>query len=479
MNLFAGAIQNMQNWLLKKFTGGKVGTLEEMQDLLTSVGLGTGEAGIHVTPSNVMQLSAAFACLKVLMEDIPSLPIITYRRIDDQRRTRATDHRLYNSLRNLWNEEMTSYMAMQILVADMCTRGAGCAEIQRTRGGDAIALWPIPKQYVTPKRDENGRLYYEVASPTGGDPTKIDMADMLYIPGMCINDIVGTSPISASSNTLSLALAVQKTASLHFANGGTVKEVMKTEFMSGSEAAEAAKADWKKAHGTLSKAQRTLFLTQGMEYTPIFYKLADLLPVDVENQQVAAVARLFRMPLHKIGQMDRATWGNVEQMSLEYLQGCLRPWLVNFEQHFLWKLRRLPADNDIYFEFLVEALLRGDINTRYRAYAIGRQWGWLSANDIRTRENLDPIPDGDTYLTPGNMLPAGTQELQATANLQPLAEDVTERIVKRARADVGRMASKKDTTGLSQRLDAYFDGDFSEYVADTLRPLTSAAGLED
>jgi HK97 family phage portal protein len=143
-----------------------------------------------------------------------------------------------------------------------------------------------------------------------------------------------------------------------------------------------------------------------MEYVPVLMKLAEVLPPDVRTTQIAEVARLFRMPLHKIMQMDRATWGNVEQMSIEYVQGTLRPWLISWEQEMLRKLRVLPAEHDLYFEFLVDSMLRGDQKSRYEAYAVGRQQGFLSANDIRTMENMDPIEGGDSYLVPLNMQPA-------------------------------------------------------------------------
>jgi HK97 family phage portal protein len=401
------ALANTRQWLSSIFRKPAANT-DAINDVLNEYfGGSLSDAGIKVNASAALSLSAAFSCTRVLMEDIASLPIITYRRLGDNRRERATEHKAYSLLHDQPNPEMTAFSFKEFLVSEQVMGKGAFAEIERTRGGDVAALWPIPSRYVTVQRNTSGDIEYAVKNPAGGESTIIPTDDMLHIPGLCFDGYTSKPVYDWTQNVFGLALAVEKTASLHFANGGSVKEILEFPGESGSDAAKQLKKDWVETHGSLNKTQRSLFLAQGLKYTAMWVELAKIMPPEVRTHETAEIARLFRMPLHKIMQMDRATWGNVEQMQIEYVQGTLMPWLIRWEQALGWKLRTIPRDTDIFFEFLVQALLRGDYKSRMEGHAIAIQNGMKTRNEVRALENDPPVDGGDEIFVPLNMAPLG------------------------------------------------------------------------
>lgn len=366
---------------------------------------GRSASGASVTPESSITFAAVLACVRVLAESVASLPLITYHREPDGGKTRATDYPLYPVLHDAPNPEMTSVQWRETAMVHLCLWGNSYNEIVFDGAGNVRQLWPLQPRDMTVKR-VNDQLVYEYRE--GGQRLiTYGARQILHICGLSMNGLVGMSPIAIARDAIGLGMTLNDYGGRVFSNGARPSGVLEHPGQLGEQAYKRLKESFFEEYAGAGNAGKTLLLEEGTKFNPISFPPDDAQFLESRKFQIEEVARIFRVPLHKIGSLDHATFSNIEHQSLEFVVDSLRPWLVRWEQSISAKL--LPdRDRGQYFsEHLVDGLLRGDIQSRYGAYAVGRQWGWLNVNEIRTRENMNPVDGGDAFLEPMNMIEVG------------------------------------------------------------------------
>lgn len=368
-------------------------------------------AGVHVTHERAMQVAAVMACVKVISETAASLPLPVFRRGERGDKQKLDEHPVEVLMHDAPNEEQTPMEFREAVIGHAVSRGTGIADITPPMDGWPVGqLIPIHPDHWRPIHAEGSRQWFvEINIP--GEPTRRKPREEFFIVRAMHSDptgICGVDPITVERHTIGAALAVQDYAARFFANdvqqGGIVKHPGKfandddrTRFLAALRRARTGK----NAHGAL-------LLEHGMEWIPTTVTNEQAQFLETRKYHDTDIARIFRVPPHKIGILDRATFSNIEQQAIEFVVDTMLPWLVRFEQAVKRDLLYGPRNKGVYCEHNVNGLLRGDIRSRYEAYAIGRNWGWLSANDVRRLENMNSLgDDGDLYLRPLNMAPAG------------------------------------------------------------------------
>lgn len=365
---------------------------------------GEGYAGKHVTEANAMQTVTVFACVRILAESVAGLPLIVYRRRGDGKE-RASAHSLYRLLHDTPNPEMTSFEFRETLTGHLCLWGNAYAEIERDNAGRVLALWPLRPDRMHLKHEGSGLAYsYNLGA---GGFVRLAPESVLHLRGLSGDGLIGMSPIRQAKEAIGLSAAMEEFGARLFGQGGRPLGVLEHPGRLSEQGEKLLRESWQKEHGGLSNAHRVAILQEGMAWKPIGIPPDEAQFLDSRRYQVSEIARMYRIPLHLLGAEDKAsTYASVEQFAIQFVVHTLRPWLVRWEQAIK---RALIPETDYFAEFLLDGLLRGDSVSRYQAYATGRQWGWLSADDIRRLENMNPLPDGQgqSYLVPMNMVDAG------------------------------------------------------------------------
>lgn len=377
--------------------------------LVDALGGGRSAAGVSVSAETALRNMTVAACVRILAETTASLPLLVYRR-RERGKERAPDHPLYRILHDQPNSEMSSFEFRETLMGHLALWGNAYAEIERDGAGRVAALWPLRPDRMAVER-ENGALVYRYRLG-GGDEVVLPQRNVLHIRGLSGDGIVGYSPIRLAREAIGLALATEEFGARFFGSGARPGAVLQHPGKLGDEAQKRLRQSVEDAYSGLSRAHRLMILEEGMTWQQIGIPPEDAQFLQTRSFQVEEIARFYRVPLVLLQHTEKSTsWGTgVEQFMIAFVVHTVRPWLVRWEQAIQRDLL-LPGERDTYFaEFLVDGLLRGDAESRYRAYATARQWGWLSANDIRELENMNPIPGGDVYLSPMNMAPVGEAE---------------------------------------------------------------------
>lgn len=372
-------------------------------------------AGVPVTPESAMRLSTVSACVRLISESIGSLPLHVYQRTDERTRAKITGTPQYRLLHDEPNKLMTAFVFRETMAAHVLVWGNAYAMIIRNRAGEPIELLPVNPQSVRiSKEPTTGELAYDVSLVfqefIGGQKVyRVNQADILHVPGLAFDGVTGISPIKYAAQSIGLALAAERYGAAFFGNGSIPAGVLEVAGRPNAEQQRAIAASWNAAYGGSGNSGKTAVLVDGAKFSKVSISPNEAQFIETRKMQIGEIARWYRVPPHMIGDLDKATFSNIEHQALEFVTHTLRPWLVRFEQELNRKLFPSSTDgqpSDTYAEFNVDGLLRGDIKARGDYYVRGRQWGWLSANDIRSKENMEPIEGGDTYLTPMNMVDA-------------------------------------------------------------------------
>lgn len=323
--------------------------------------LGGTASGKYVTERSAMQVTAVYCCVRILSEAVASLPLQFYRYTDDGGKEKAVDHPLYFLLHDEPNPEMTSFIFRETLMTHLLLWGNAYSQIIRNGKGEVVALYPLMPDRMKVDRDEHGRLYYEYtvydaddvdgrkSTDKVGRTVRLQPHDVLHIPGLGFDGLVGYSPIAMAKNAIGLAIATEEYGSKFFANGAAPSGVL--EHPGTIKDPSKVRESWQATFGGSGNANKIAVLEEGMKYT-------------------------------------------------------LDPWVSRWEQAMVRALLTPEEKKKYFFKFNVDGLLRGDYQSRMNGYATARQNGWMSANDIRELENLDRIPaeqGGDLYLINGNM----------------------------------------------------------------------------
>jgi len=363
--------------------------------------------GATIRPETAEAMTAVFACVRVLAETVASIPLILYERLPDGGKRRAIEHPLYTILHDMPNDEMTSYeWRASPLMRSLLLWGNAYSEIEYDRTGQVIGLHPLlPSQMEVLRLPDTGELAYQYHQGSGGTVV-LPSSKVFHTRGIGQTGVLGISPIMAARQAIGLSLSLEEYAARLFANDARPSVVLSHPKTLTEDAARRLRSSWIESFGGTENSHGVAVAEEGMTVNTIGIPPEDSQFLQSRKFQKEEIASIYRVPLHMIGDLERATFSNIEQQSLEFVIYTLRPYLVNIEQAISRSLL-LKRERGRYFaEFLVDGLLRGDVQSRFTAYSVGRQWGWLSPNDVRRLENMDPIPGGDSYLVPLNMVDA-------------------------------------------------------------------------
>ena len=374
--------------------------------------MGGSSSGKSVTERSAMQMTAVYACVRILSEAIAGLPLHLYRYKEDGGKEKAIGHPLYLLLHDEPNPEMSSFVFRETLMTHLLLWGNAYAQIIRNGKGEVVALYPLMPNKMTVSRNENGQLYYTYQKSQEELPkddvytVTLHPSDVLHIPGLGFDGLVGYSPIAMAKNAIGLAIATEEYGAKFFANGATPGGIL--EYPGAVKDPDKIRESWNRGFSGSQNAGKVAILEEGMKYTPISIAPEQAQFLETRKFQINEIARIFRVPPHMVGDLEKSSFSNIEQQSLEFVKYTLDPWVVRWEQSIQRTLLSRDEKTTYFVKFNLEGLLRGDYQSRMNGYATARQNGWVSANDIRELENLDRIPaedGGDLYLINGNMLP--------------------------------------------------------------------------
>ena len=376
---------------------------------------GSTSSGKPVNETTAMQMTAVYSCVRILSETVAGLPLNVYKYNDSGGKEKAFKHPLYRLLHDEPNPEMTSFAFRETLMSHLLLWGNAYAQIIRNARGEVIALYPLMPNKMTVDRDQNGRLFYSYqrgAEDPGalGRSSRVNLAptDVLHIPGLGFDGLIGYSPIAMAKNAIGLAIATEEYGAKFFANGAAPSGVL--EHPGTIKDPQRVKESWNSAYQGSANAHKIAVLEDGMKYTPIGIAPEQAQFLETRKFQINEIARIFRVPPHMLADLEKSSFSNIEQQSLEFVKYTLDPWVVRWEQSMCRVLFSESEKPSYFIKFNVDGLLRGDYASRMSGYATARQNGWMSANDIRELENLDRIaPElgGDLYLINGAMMLLG------------------------------------------------------------------------
>lgn len=372
---------------------------------------GQSSAGKTVNERTAMQMTAVYSAVRILAESIASLPLHVYRRGENGDRTRAEDLNLFYLLHDKPNPEMTSFIFREAMMCHLLLFGNCYSQILRNGRGEVAALYPLLPNKMTVERDEKGQLFYRYIRNDSEPPTMegneviLMPHEVLHIPGLGFDGLVGYSPISMTKNAIGLALAAEEYGSRFFANGaapagvlehpGVIKDVSKL------------RESWNETFGGTRNAGKVAILEEGLHFNPISMSPQDSQLLETRQYQLTEIARIFRIPPHMLADLSKATFSNIEHESLEFVKYTLTPWICRWESCLTNALLSREEQKKYEIRFNVDGLLRGDYKSRMEGYAVGINNGFMCPNDVRRLEGFDLIPEekgGNNFLIQGAMI---------------------------------------------------------------------------
>ena len=417
---------------------------------------GGSTSGKAVTERSAMQMTAVYSCVRILAEAVAGLPLNLYRYTEDGGKEKAIDHPLYLLLHDEPNPEMSSFVFQETLMTHLLLWGNAYAQVIRNGKGEVVALYPLMPNKMTVDRDSQGQLYYSYQRGTDeairdkNQTVILRPSDVLHIPGLGFDGLVGYSPIAMAKNAIGMAIACEEYGAKFFANGAAPGGVL--EHPGTIKDPQRVRESWQSTFGGSGNANKIAVLEEGMKYTPIGISPEQAQFLETRKFQINEIARIFRVPPHMVGDLEKSSFSNIEQQSLEFVKYTLDPWVVRWEQSITRALLTQTEKARYFVKFNLEGLLRGDYESRMNGYATARQNGWMSANDIRELENLDRIPaeeGGDLYLINGNMLPLC--QAGAFANTTTTGEEESDEEVLELESEGGDRDAPGGTDAVPQR----------------------------
>jgi HK97 family phage portal protein len=367
-----------------------------------------------------MKYTAVFGCNRVLSETKACMPIMLYRKKQNGEREPVNDLLIYDVLHSAPNEEMSQFAFDETCMTALNLGGNSVSEKLVNGKGDIVGLYPYRWEQVRIERNrETNKLEYEITQ--GAKKKTLRREQVLHIPGISFDGIIGMSPLEYAASAIRLGKSYELFGENLYRNGANPTLVFKFPHVLGEEAYQRLKKDLDKNYTGLTNTGKPMLLEEGGEAIPVTIKPADAQLIENKRFSTEDIARIYRVPLHLLQDLSRSTNNNIEHQSLEFVMYTMLPWAKRFESNQNQQLLTPAQRQAGYFlEHNMNGLLRGDAASRATAYATGRQWGWLSVNDIRRLENMNPIPNGDIYLQPLNMGEAG--KIQTADQVKALAE---------------------------------------------------------
>ena len=453
--------------------------------------------GDFVTPISAMRFSAVYACVRVLAETMASLPLILYERLD-RGKQRAQSHYLYTLLHDKPNELMTSFEFRETVQAHLALWGNSYIQLEYGDRGQIKSMWPLLPGNVFETRTENGRRFYHYQLPNGKMqwlPSEI----IWHLRGLGSNGLDGESVIGYARKSIKLGLSAQEFGNRFYENDARPGIVLEHPAKLSDEAHKRLKKSWKEEHEGVDKSHRVAILEEGIKLHEVGIPPEDAQFIETRKFQVREIARWYRIQPHKIGDLEQATFSNIEHQSIEHVIDTIIPWAKRWEQSIHQNLMSEKDRKTYFVEFLIDSLLRGDTESRYAAYSQGKMGGWLSTNDIREKENMNPVDGGDIYMVPLNMIPApssgsaarslpearkvdnrsATMRSRLRNSYLEIYRDTAARILRKERVDIRRQMKKtlrnRDLTEFLMWLDEYYAG-IGDYIKRQMMPINTSYG---
>ena len=387
-------------------------------------------SGQPVNERTAMQTTAVYACVRILAEAVAGLPLHVYRYSADSSKERIPHHPLYHLLHDEPNPEMTSFVFRETLMSHLLLWGNAYAQIIRDGRGNPLALYPLLPSKMDVTRARSGNLIYTYRRDSGESKISPDYEtvtlrrdEVLHIPGLGFDGLIGYSPIAMAKNAIGMALATEEYGAKFFANGANPGGVL--EHPGVIKDIQRVKDSWNDAYRGAGNAHRVAVLEEGMKFQAIGIPPEQAQFLETRKFQINEIARIFRVPPHMVGDLEKSSFSNIEQQSLEFVKYTLDPWVVRWEQSLQQSLVLPSEKSSVFVKFNLDGLLRGDYKSRMEGYATARQNGWMSTNDIRELEDMNRIPaeeGGDLYLINGNMTKL-TNTIQYTGQNQNRLEE--------------------------------------------------------
>ena len=383
------------------------------------------KAGVSVTPDSALAASTVFACADILSGTLASLPLMLYKRRTDEGKEPAYLHSIYDLIHTQPNKYQTSFEFRRMMMANTLLRGFSCAYLEYNGLDEVVAIYPLASSQIQIDKDKEGNLWYIYTVPNN-DLAK-GKQEQIRIPSQWIwrvNDfwtdgLAPKSRITIAKESIGLAIGAEQFGAQYFGNASVPDSVLETP----GKLSVNAKANLRDSLNEYraTKRRMTMVLEEGLQWKPITLSNSDSQYLETRTFQVKEIARWFNVPLVMLGEADKsATFASAEQFFLSFAVHTMLPWCVNWEQSISKDLLSLKERKKYFAEFKMDGLMRGDLGSRYNAYKIGREWGWLSSNDIRKLENMNPMgTEGDEYLRPMNMTLAGTPVVDPTKVQEP------------------------------------------------------------
>ena len=372
---------------------------------------GSTSSGKNVNERTAMRVTAVYSCVRILSEAIASLPLHLYKQIDKGGKEKAINHPLYKLLHDEPNPEMTSFVFRETLMSHLLLWGNAYAQIIRNGKGQIVALYPLMPNRMSVDRDPNGKIYYKYSVNESDNrglknigQIYLKKEDVFHIPALGFDGLVGYSPIAMAKNAIGMALATEEYGAKFFANGASPSGVL--EHPGNIKDPDRLRESWNTLFQGSGNSHKIAVLEEGLKYQPIGISPNEAQFLETRKFQIDEIARIFRVPPHMVGDLDKSSFSNIEQQSLEFVKYTLDPWVTRWEQAIHRSLLLESEKKEYFAKFNVDGLLRGDYQSRMNGYSVGIQNGFLSPNDIRSLENMDLIPDnlgGNLYLVNGSM----------------------------------------------------------------------------
>jgi len=370
------------------------------------IGRGSNSTGVRVTPDTALALPILQNCVSLLAESVAQLPLELYRREAEGQRAAAISHPLYDVLRYQPNGFQTPFEFRECSQLAAGLRGNSYTFIDRREDGNVAALWPLCNDKVQVLKGADMLPYYRV-----GTSEPLPMRMIHHVRWLGTRHYVGCSPIELHAESIGLAQAVRQYTGTSFKNGvsvsGVIERPREAPPIKDQASVDKIVDQWGAKFSGVDNAKKVVLLQEGMTFKPVSMNNVDAEVVGIMKLTATDVARIYKIPLPMVNDLEKSNYNTLEQLLIQFVVFALLPWVKRHEQAMMRDFL-LPGDRRDYFiEFNLSGLLRGDQKSRYEAYAIGRQWGWLSVNDIRRLENMPPVAGGDIYLQPLNMVDAG------------------------------------------------------------------------
>ena len=373
---------------------------------------GSTVSGKTVNERTAMQTTAVYACVRILAEAVAGLPLHIYRSRSDGGKERVPQHPLFPLLHDEPNPEMTSFVFRETLMSHLLLWGNAYAQVVRNGRGQVISLYPLLPNKMDVTRSTNGELlytYYRDADESGikseGGYVTLRRDEVLHIPGLGFDGLIGYSPIAMAKNAIGMSLATEEYGASFFANGANPGGVL--EHPGVIKDIQRVKDSWNSAYQGSSNAHKVAVLEEGMKFQAIGIPPEEAQFLETRKFQIDEIARIFRVPPHMVGDLEKSSFSNIEQQSLEFVKYTLDPWIVRWEQSLQQSLL-LPSEKaSLMIRFNLDGLLRGDYQSRMQGYSVGIQNGFYSVNDVRQLEDMNLLEDaegGNLHFVNGNMV---------------------------------------------------------------------------